>query len=44
MEIEDITKAKQEAEKFIALVDDWLIAEKQRSEDKECYLNCPAEI
>lgn len=44
MEIEDIKKAREEAEKFIALVDDWLIAEKQRSEDKRWYLNCPAEI
>ena len=43
MEIKDIKKAKEEAKKFIEFVEDFLIAEKQRSEDKGWYLNCPAE-
>ena len=41
MKIEDIKKAKEEAEKFIALVDDFFIANDSR---ESWYLTCPAEI
>jgi hypothetical protein len=43
MKIEDIKKAKEEAEKFIKFVEDFLIAEKQRIEGTGWYLSCPAE-
>ena len=43
MKIEDIKKAKEEAEKFIKFVEDLLIAEKQRGEGTGWYLSCPAE-
>jgi hypothetical protein len=41
MNIEDIKKAKEEAEKFIALVDDFFIADDSR---ESWHLTCPAEI
>lgn len=44
MKIEDIKKAREEAKKFIALVDDWLIAEKEREENPCFIYSCPAEI
>ena len=42
MNISDIKKAKEEAKKFIDLIDDLLVAEDERAE-KGWYYNCPAE-
>ena len=42
MNIADVKKAKEEAKKFIDLIDDLLVAEGERAE-KGWYFSCPAE-
>lgn len=42
MNISDVKKAKEEAKKFIDLIDDLLVAEDERAE-KCWYFSCPAE-